>query len=1755
MTTKFVKRFKSVMACVAILALGAIIVVVWVQFSQGSFSNKRQFTSINATTPSYQEDKRIFNGTKHKEFIGKTHLEDIETNDVEFVKPLRISSTLESHGGPLLRHHNGNFRHKQAEEWDLHPRYQIVAFGQTLVLDLDYNDKFVSPNLHVVTQFGDDTQKAKHDPRISGCFYIGKVKGDKESSVAVSLCNGMTGYIRTSDSSYYIEPAEVFHNGSTGSLIHRMKRVPLPTKDFNDINSMEFYENSENLTIIEDDFYQETAHIPKEHLIQKREIPLNPWSQDIEGTCDVVEEKYWKKPEYTRKTRNAEWTSKFRMSNESFVKVLVVADESMVKYHLNDDELTHYILILMSHVSFLFKDETIGNAISVSVVQIMVLRNVNFSNTYSSGMLLKFCNWTKQNIRDKSHNVAVLLTRDTICRNESVPPQRCTTLGVAEVGSMCQSGCAIVRDKGLASSYTIAHEIGHILSMPHDEDGKCQQLNKDISISNIMSKVIEKDTKPFTWSPCSRYFITEFLDSNRASCLQKPPTNNYITYTYTEILPGDKFDLNAQCELEFGPGRKVCLAGKPCEHLYCSTDNSEYPCISTFSPWADGTKCGEGRVCFNGECTFEQEYKPIDGGWGPWQEFGPCSRTCGGGIKKSHRYCTSPKPVNGGSYCIGENERYESCNSMDCDANSLEFRAVQCSDFDGITKDFPNLSNGVQWYPEYNLERPEDYCRLYCLPNNVKPSYRLKDKVLDGTKCGPSGFGICVNGICKPGGCDNILDSTVVLDDCGICGGDNSRCQEISGTYNKPADVSGYNRVVRIPKGSSNLNITQNSYPYIVDENYLVLIDGETGDPILNGNYMANTDGLEVKFGNINLNYSGASSTIEWIISPKNRKLPKDLVISVLSVGKLSPPDIRYRYVIDIKEAPRYPRYYLSNYRGYVRRYGWRLYQKEWSKCNSICEGKQYRKPSCVELITGEEVPKSYCDNMEDSLTQKQECNTHCELTWNIASKSACSPQCGKGIRRIYYDCMKVYKKKPSHSETVNEKHCTVLSKPPVLETCNTLCNSTRWHYSSWSECSKTCGSGIQSRTAKCVDDRYTPMDDSYCNNSEMITQQICNTENCPIWTVADTSPCSAPCGGGYKNISYYCVLDGRIFEQQACDINTKPPEKESCNEQACGRWTPLNIYHSCSVTCGEGVEKRKFICTKFNSKDILDSSYCRDQPIPNESRVCYRPECEERRIRIKDDYNNIMSPESYNMKYKWKWVPDNWSACSQSCGTGGRSKQLFRCIDDIGNQNDLMCDTNLRPNNVVQCNNIPCPKWITGGWSPSCDSNCEKYRQVRCIGHSGTILNDNDCDDSLKPENNTKCKLTECPYISNTVNGRYFDSSETGDKRYRWKVGPWKKCSNSCGKGTRRRHIGCEDALNEIMVVDSFCRNLKRPKQTKPCAKYVCKYAWIDSYWSDCSASCGNGLKTRNVTCHRVHHGGVIDPIPLPDLYQNKIHHQNYCSVYNKPPITAKCLLSYCDDQYIWQPGPWRGCSHKCGRKGRQTRVISCVNVRTKQKVHQNFCRKNLKPRRKRKCNQWRCLYKNCRELKYYMKTKINKDYVISVNGRPVQIYCYKMDTPEPQEYITLHSDGSNFAEIYDKRLIDIRSCPYDGQRRDNCHCDQIGPRSGFTKFWKVRLNITSMQIIGSDFTFSKQLKGTHIPFGTAGDCYSSIEGCAQGKFSIDLAYTSFKLSSKVRWETLGSYASAEIHKTETSASGKCGGYCGNCMPDPNVGLAVEIT
>lgn len=108
---------------------------------------------------------------------------------------------------------------------------------------------------------------------------------------------------------------------------------------------------------------------------------------------------------------------------------------------------------------------------------------------------------------------------------------------------------------------------------------------------------------------------------------------------------------------------------------------------------------------------------------------------------------------------------------------------------------------------------------------------------------------------------------------------------------------------------------------------------------------------------------------------------------------------------------------------------------------------------------------------------------------------------------------------------------------------------------------------------------------------------------------------------------------------------------------------------------------------------------------------------------------------------------------------------------------------------------------------------------------------------------------------------------------------------------------------------------------------------------------------------------------------------------------------------------------------------------------------------------------------------------------------------------------------------------------------------------FTKIRLNITSLRVDSKDFTFSKQIKGKPVPYGEAGDCYSnSKRGCPQGRFNIDLSGTGMRISHDTTWVGKGSNTSFWVNKIEdnTKIAGRCGGYCGTCVPIQ--GLILDV-
>ncbi|KAG0723456.1 A disintegrin and metalloproteinase with thrombospondin motifs 20 [Chionoecetes opilio] len=175
------------------------------------------------------------------------------------------------------------------------------------------------------------------------------------------------------------------------------------------------------------------------------------------------------------------------------------------------------------------------------------------------------------------------------------------------------------------------------------------------------------------------------------------------------------------------------------------------------------------------------------------------------------------------------------------------------------------------------------------------------------------------------------------------------------------------------------------------------------------------------------------------------------------------------------------------------------------------------------------------------------------------------------------------------------------------------------------------------------------------------------------------------------------------------------------------------------------------------------------------------------------------------------------------------------------------------------------------------------------------------------------------------------------------------------------------------------------------------------------------------------------------------------------------------------------------------------------------------------------------------------------------MSIYCLGMagSQEDPLEYLTLPAgEEGNFAEMYDKTLIQPNTCPHGGERRRECECvkDRSSHR-GYTVFHKIRLNTTTLLVDTSDFTHARALGGQLVRYGEAGDCFSMAK-CPMGEFSINLTGTLLSVSVSTQWQTKGSYADHQIRRLDDNQRvlGRCGGYCGSCLPHPAAGLRLSV-
>ncbi|XP_072425573.1 papilin isoform X2 [Chiloscyllium punctatum] len=571
--------------------------------------------------------------------------------------------------------------------------------------------------------------------------------------------------------------------------------------------------------------------------------------------------------------------------------------------------------------------------------------------------------------------------------------------------------------------------------------------------------------------------------------------------------------------------------------------------------------------------------------WGPWGEWGECSRTCGIGVTFRDRHCYSYRR-DGGSSCVGPFRSYRSCNIQDCPEGLRDFREEQCSAFDGT--DFQGKR--YKWLPYYGAANK---CELNCIPQGENFYYRHKEAVKDGTLCEPGSRNICVDGVCKTVGCDNMLESSQVEDKCLQCGGDGSSCYTVRGTFTAADLPIGYNQIHVIPIGATSIHI-QEAVP---TRNFLA-IKNVRGEYYLNGHWT--------------IDYSRALYIANTVIHYE-RGTEGDLASEVIhGRGPTSEPLILEIISQEPNQGIEYE-YYLSRYHKQPEGYFWSV--GSWSLCSKECGGGyQTRLVFCT--IDNEAYPDYLCRDQVRPRSNKT-CNSQsCPRTkhWKTTEWSMCSVTCGRGqqTRSVYCTLSE-----PGQVEVVrDDSECAAVTvKPLTHQACNQLqCAS--WRTTDWTECSVSCGEGVQTRSVSCVLESGGQLPDFVClAQTKPPAVRVCLLNSCTdnfSWYIGAWSACSVTCGEGIQNRPVSCMShSGGKVPDFACSAQVKPSSTQSCVPDDCSEFFSwhVGVWGLCSKSCQTGKRRRQVICYDQDRKH-QDPEKCDPRAYPREFEDCNSQPC-----------------------------------------------------------------------------------------------------------------------------------------------------------------------------------------------------------------------------------------------------------------------------------------------------------------------------------------------------------------------------------------------------------------------------------------------------------------------------------------------------------------------------------------------------------------
>ncbi|XP_052225376.1 disintegrin and metalloproteinase domain-containing protein 12-like isoform X2 [Dreissena polymorpha] len=467
-----------------------------------------------------------------------------------------------------------------------HPKQlsvHIVTADGILILQLERNSNlltksFIEKNIEDEDRFR--LKKLKPQELTEHCFYHGSVQGHSSSLVAVSTCEGVSGYIQTDREAYHIEPGLDMGDGA-----HKLNK---------DIHKKDTPHNCGTHPTRHSSKLNETVQIDLTHsyLRRKRRSLVEPYDANLQ-------------------TR--------------YVEMYVVNDFRTFDSNNRDVAYqTRKTQNIINIVSRLYRPFNIY--IALVGVENWTKEDLFQIVDEADTTLQSFLHYRKERINPYHRNDNSQLITTTSFSNGVV--------GKAIKGTICtyqySGGVNLNLATEAQTATTIAHELGHNFGMDHDNYTICKCPVEKCIMASTSGGV----NVPTKWSSCSMTSLYESFEMVMDYCLRNVPETLYAGPDcgngFTEA--GEECDCGAleechnkccnatTCRLTRG---SQCAAGACCDldtckpraaatlcraqvgecdlPEFCLGDNPACPSDVFLQ---DGLQCGNGQAfCYKGKCS------------------------------------------------------------------------------------------------------------------------------------------------------------------------------------------------------------------------------------------------------------------------------------------------------------------------------------------------------------------------------------------------------------------------------------------------------------------------------------------------------------------------------------------------------------------------------------------------------------------------------------------------------------------------------------------------------------------------------------------------------------------------------------------------------------------------------------------------------------------------------------------------------------------------------------------------------------------------------------------------------------------------------------------------------------------------------------------------------------------------------------------------------------------------------------------------